>query len=169
MQLSHRSEIDQVYQLGAVKTEKNQSSLTVKVELVNQTKTTIVTDTKIDTIKKRQPSTKPMRVSAKITARNLCALDWQSNGHQKEPASVFACYWNGLSKTDTKRCTSAKQLLSSNQLESVLPATMWSSGWRDWRDWQARRSEQQYPTPSPDDSDTILTLAIPIDILICPY
>ncbi|KAG2357065.1 hypothetical protein BDR07DRAFT_1463714 [Suillus spraguei] len=86
-----------------------------QVELVNQTKTTIVTDTKIDTIKKHQPSTKPMRVSAKITAQNLCALDWQSNDHQKEPASVFACYWNGLSKTDKEvyKCKAATQLKSA--------------------------------------------------------
>ncbi|KAG1908523.1 uncharacterized protein F5891DRAFT_1180043 [Suillus fuscotomentosus] len=49
---------------------------------------------------KQQPSTKPMRVSPKITARNLCALEWQSNGNQKEPASVFATYWNGLSTAD---------------------------------------------------------------------
>ncbi|KAG1817426.1 hypothetical protein EV424DRAFT_1540388 [Suillus variegatus] len=57
-------------------------------------------DSKPDAIKKRQPSTKPMRVSFKITARNLCALEWQSNGHQKEPASVFATYWNRLPTAD---------------------------------------------------------------------
>ncbi|KAG2356740.1 hypothetical protein BDR07DRAFT_1612917 [Suillus spraguei] len=100
---------------ASVPSSDHVASLTVKVELVNQTKTTIVTDTKIDTIKKRQPSTKPMRVSAKITARNLCALGWQSNGHQKEPASVFACYWNGLSKTDKEvyKCKAATQLKSA--------------------------------------------------------
>ncbi|KAG1890748.1 uncharacterized protein F5891DRAFT_986788 [Suillus fuscotomentosus] len=53
-------------------------------------------DSKPDAIKKQQLSTKPMRVSPKITARNICALKWQSNGNQKEPASVFATYWNGL-------------------------------------------------------------------------
>ncbi|KAG1803404.1 uncharacterized protein BJ212DRAFT_1395978, partial [Suillus subaureus] len=66
------------------------------MELVNAN----TIDSKADAIKKRQPSTKPMRVSPKITARNLCALEWQSNGHQKEPASVFATYWNRLSTAD---------------------------------------------------------------------
>ncbi|KAG1869609.1 hypothetical protein F4604DRAFT_1927004 [Suillus subluteus] len=79
------------------------ASLSVKMELVavthaEQTKPTI--DSKPDAIKKRQLSTKPMRVSLKITAQNLCALEWQSNGNQKEPASVFATYWNGLSTAD---------------------------------------------------------------------
>ncbi|KAG2108685.1 uncharacterized protein F5147DRAFT_760907 [Suillus discolor] len=46
---------------------------------------------------------------------NLCALDWQSNGHQKEPASVFAFYWNGLSKADKEvyKCKAAAQLKSA--------------------------------------------------------
>ncbi|KAG2032719.1 hypothetical protein BDR03DRAFT_1014967 [Suillus americanus] len=91
------------------------ASLAVKVELVNHTKTTIAIDAKPDTIKKRQPSTKPMRVSAKITAQNLCALDWQSDSHQKEPASVFASYWNGLSKADKEvyKCKADAQLKSA--------------------------------------------------------
>ncbi|KAG1835387.1 hypothetical protein F4604DRAFT_782267 [Suillus subluteus] len=54
--------------------------------------------------KTHQPSVKPMRIGTKVTPRNLCALDWQSNGHQKEPASVFATYWNGLSNTDKELC-----------------------------------------------------------------
>ncbi|KAG1814333.1 uncharacterized protein BJ212DRAFT_1482077 [Suillus subaureus] len=91
------------------------ASLAVKVEFVNHTKTTIVIDAKPDTIKKRQPSTKPMRVSAKITAQNLCTLNWQSDGHQKEPASVFASYWNGLSKADKEvyKCKADAQLKSA--------------------------------------------------------
>ncbi|KAG1762074.1 hypothetical protein EDD22DRAFT_1029275 [Suillus occidentalis] len=76
------------------------ASLAVKAELINQSSTTIEMKAHPNTIKKRQPSTKPMRVSSKITARNLCAVEWQSNGHQKEPASVFATFWNGLSTTD---------------------------------------------------------------------
>ncbi|KAG1782872.1 hypothetical protein EV702DRAFT_1040695 [Suillus placidus] len=76
------------------------ASLAVKAKLINQSITTIVIKSNPNTIKKRQPSTKPMRVSSKITAWNLCALEWQSNGHQKEPASVFATYWNSLSSTD---------------------------------------------------------------------
>ncbi|KAG1826390.1 hypothetical protein EV424DRAFT_1643316 [Suillus variegatus] len=35
-----------------------------------------------------------------ITAWNLCALKQQSNGHQKEPASVFVTYWNRLPTVD---------------------------------------------------------------------
>ncbi|KAG2084655.1 hypothetical protein BD769DRAFT_1646209 [Suillus cothurnatus] len=137
---------------SSIPSSTHTASLAVKVELVNCPKTTIAIDAKPDTIKKRQPSTKPMRVSTKITARNLCALNWQSNGHQKEPASVFASYWNGLSKADKEvyKCKADAQVsathhilshttltvlfYSSNQLESVLLATMWSSGWRDWWD-----------------------------------
>ncbi|KAG1799079.1 uncharacterized protein BJ212DRAFT_1488461 [Suillus subaureus] len=84
------------------------ASLAVKMELVNAN----TIDSKADAIKKRQPSTKPMRVSPKIMARNLCALEWQSNGHQKEPASVFATYWNRLSTADKElyKCKAAVQL-----------------------------------------------------------
>ncbi|KAG1758013.1 hypothetical protein EDB19DRAFT_1822924 [Suillus lakei] len=84
------------------------SSLAVKMELLAP-------------IKKRQPSTKPMRVSPKITARNLCALKWQSNGHQREPASIFAIFWNGLSSTDKEayKCKVVQQLQSAG-----LPATV---------------------------------------------
>ncbi|KAG1894032.1 uncharacterized protein F5891DRAFT_1195723 [Suillus fuscotomentosus] len=86
-----------------ISSSSDSASLAVKMELVGvthaeQTKPTI--NSKPDAIKKRQPSTKPMRVSPKITARNLCALEWQSNGNQKEPASIFATYWNGLSTAD---------------------------------------------------------------------
>ncbi|KAG2156905.1 uncharacterized protein EDB93DRAFT_1335331 [Suillus bovinus] len=83
--------------------DTNTASLAVKMELLVATPTEptpSAINSKAQPAKKRQPSTKPMRVSSKITARNLCALEWQSNGHQKEPASVFATYWNGLSKTD---------------------------------------------------------------------
>ncbi|KAG2069993.1 hypothetical protein BDR04DRAFT_1118670 [Suillus decipiens] len=52
------------------------TSLATKVELMATTP--IMIDLKNDIIKKRQPSMKPMRVSAKITAQNLCAFDWQS-------------------------------------------------------------------------------------------
>ncbi|KAG1887468.1 uncharacterized protein F5891DRAFT_1199872 [Suillus fuscotomentosus] len=83
--------------------DTNAASLAVKMELLVATPTEPIPgaiNSKAQPAKKRQPSTKPMRVSSKITARNLCALEWQSNGHQKEPASVFATYWNSLSKTD---------------------------------------------------------------------
>ncbi|KAG2126249.1 uncharacterized protein EDB93DRAFT_1341140 [Suillus bovinus] len=83
--------------------DTNAASLAVKMELLVATPTEptpSAINSKAQPAKKRQPSTKPMRVSSKITARNLCALEWQSNSHQKEPASVFATYWNGLSKTD---------------------------------------------------------------------
>ncbi|KAG2127537.1 uncharacterized protein EDB93DRAFT_1332676 [Suillus bovinus] len=83
--------------------DTNAASLAVKMELLVATPmepTPSAINSKAQPAKKRQLSTKPMRVSSKIMARNLCALEWQSNGHQKEPASVFATYWNGLSKTD---------------------------------------------------------------------
>ncbi|KAG1819727.1 uncharacterized protein BJ212DRAFT_1478964 [Suillus subaureus] len=84
------------------------ASLAVKMELVNAN----TIDLKADAIKKRQPSTKPMCVSPKIMAQNLCALEWQSNGHQKEPASVFTTYWNRLSTADKElyKCKAAVQL-----------------------------------------------------------
>ncbi|KAG1779799.1 hypothetical protein EV702DRAFT_1043681 [Suillus placidus] len=101
------------------------ASLATKVELVEanhaaeQTKTMITIDSKCDTIKKRQPSTKPMRVGAKITPQNLCALEWQLNGHQREPANIFATYWNGLSKADKEvyKSKAAAQLTSSGQAQ----------------------------------------------------
>ncbi|KAG1894660.1 uncharacterized protein F5891DRAFT_1194963 [Suillus fuscotomentosus] len=86
-----------------ISSSSDSASLAVKMELVGVThaeQTKPMIDLKPDAIKKQQPSTKPMRVSPKITARNLCALKWQSNGIQKEPASVFATYWNGLSTAD---------------------------------------------------------------------
>ncbi|KAG2348245.1 hypothetical protein BDR05DRAFT_944405 [Suillus weaverae] len=80
------------------------ASLAVKVELLAADKkpTPIMINLKgrPEAIKKHQPSMKPMRVSTNITAQNLCALDWQMNGHQRDPASVFVMYWNGLSNTD---------------------------------------------------------------------
>ncbi|KAG1720858.1 uncharacterized protein EDB91DRAFT_1088673 [Suillus paluster] len=89
----------------------NAASLIVKVELVgathtNQMKSTIVIDLKPDIITKCQLSTKPMRVSAKITGQNF---------HQKEPMTVFASYWNGLSKADKElyKCKAAAQLKSA--------------------------------------------------------
>ncbi|KAG2133408.1 hypothetical protein BD769DRAFT_1774591 [Suillus cothurnatus] len=78
--------------------DANAASLAVKMELMAANPPGPIPSTinsKAQPAKKRQPSTKPMRVSLKIMARNLCALDWQSNGHQKEPASIFATYWNG--------------------------------------------------------------------------
>ncbi|KAG2110469.1 hypothetical protein BD769DRAFT_1392274 [Suillus cothurnatus] len=63
------------------------SSLSVKKELL------VPAPTK----KVRQPSAKPMRIGTKVTPRNFCALDWQANCHQCEPASAFALYWNDLS------------------------------------------------------------------------
>ncbi|KAG1802827.1 uncharacterized protein HD556DRAFT_1332641 [Suillus plorans] len=59
--------------------------------------------------KAHQPSVKPMRIGTKVTPRNLCTLDWQVNGHQREPASASALYWNNLS-TNVKevRATSGK-------------------------------------------------------------
>ncbi|KAG2131897.1 hypothetical protein BD769DRAFT_1722069 [Suillus cothurnatus] len=95
------------------------ASLAVKAELVNQANTAIMIEAKPNTTKKRQPSMKPMRVSSKITARNLCALEWQLNDHQKEPASVFATYWNGLSNTDKEvyKRKAALQLNSAGPTE----------------------------------------------------
>ncbi|KAG2337404.1 hypothetical protein BDR05DRAFT_1005042 [Suillus weaverae] len=99
------------------------ASLAVKVELlaVDKKPTPIMIDLngRPKAIKKRQPSTKPMRVSAKITARNLCALDWQMNGHQRDPASVFAMYWNGLSNTDKQvyKHKAVLQLTSSGAVQ----------------------------------------------------
>ncbi|KAG1750833.1 hypothetical protein EDB19DRAFT_1904224 [Suillus lakei] len=84
------------------------SSLAVKMELLAP-------------IKKRQPSTKPMPMSPKITAWNLCALEWQSNSHQREPASIFAIFWNGLSSTDKE----AYKRKAVQQLQSAgLPAAV---------------------------------------------
>ncbi|KAG0693484.1 hypothetical protein DFH29DRAFT_1007261 [Suillus ampliporus] len=101
------------------------SSLAVKMELLaaNPAKSNPpnTIDSKAQPIKKRQPSTKPMRVSSKITAWNLCALEWQSNGHQKEPASIFAIFWNGLSSTDKE----AYKRKAVQQLHSAgLPAAV---------------------------------------------
>ncbi|KAG2345644.1 hypothetical protein BDR05DRAFT_1013609 [Suillus weaverae] len=48
----------------------------------------------------------------------LCALNWQNNGHQKQPASVFVLYWNSLAATakeDYKRKATA-QLSSTSTL-----------------------------------------------------
>ncbi|KAG1794481.1 uncharacterized protein BJ212DRAFT_1490081 [Suillus subaureus] len=95
------------------------ASLAVKTELVNQASAAIVIEEKANTIKKHQPSMKPMRVSFKITAQNLCTLDWQSNSHQKELASVFATYWNSLSKTNKEvyKRKAALQLNSAGPTE----------------------------------------------------
>ncbi|KAG1758719.1 hypothetical protein EDD22DRAFT_956580 [Suillus occidentalis] len=67
----------------------------------------------------RPLSSKPMCVSPKITAWNLCALEWQSNGHQKELASVFAAYWNRLPTADKElyKHKAAVQLASSAQAQ----------------------------------------------------
>ncbi|KAG1800565.1 uncharacterized protein BJ212DRAFT_1305260 [Suillus subaureus] len=104
-----------------VQLNTNAVSLAVTVELVGTTHTEqmktmiVVSDLKPNSIKKHQPSTKPMWVSPKITVRNLCALNWQSNGHQKEPATIFASYWNGLCKADKEiyKCKAAVQLKSA--------------------------------------------------------
>ncbi|KAG1792343.1 uncharacterized protein HD556DRAFT_1482047 [Suillus plorans] len=85
------------------------ASLSVKKELL------VPAPTK----KTRQPSVKPMRIGTKVTPRNLCALDWQANGHQREPASAFALYWNSLStsiKEEYKRKATA-QISSSSTLQ----------------------------------------------------
>ncbi|KAG1900237.1 uncharacterized protein F5891DRAFT_1188937 [Suillus fuscotomentosus] len=86
-----------------ISSSSDSASLAVKMELVGVThveQMKPMIDSKPDAIKKQQPSTKPMRVSPKITARNLCALEWQSNSNQKEPVSIFTTYWNGLSTAD---------------------------------------------------------------------
>ncbi|KAG1796664.1 uncharacterized protein HD556DRAFT_1306860 [Suillus plorans] len=96
----------------------NATSLALKKELV-------ATDSELhkpEPPKKRQPSSKPMRVTANVTARNLCALDWQQNGNQTEPACVFAAYWNKLSNADKeayKRKAAAACLNSSSSAQSV--------------------------------------------------
>ncbi|KAG1869618.1 hypothetical protein F4604DRAFT_1927021 [Suillus subluteus] len=64
-----------------------------------------------------------MRIGTKVTPRNLCALDWQANGHQCEPASVFALYWNNLStsiKEEYKQKATA-QVSSSSTLQGGIP------------------------------------------------
>ncbi|KAG2335349.1 hypothetical protein BDR05DRAFT_1063874 [Suillus weaverae] len=63
------------------------ASLSVKRELL------VAAPTK----KTHQPSVKPMHIGTKVTPHNLCALNWQAKGHQREPASAFALYWNNLS------------------------------------------------------------------------
>ncbi|KAG1907555.1 uncharacterized protein F5891DRAFT_1180564 [Suillus fuscotomentosus] len=95
------------------------ASLAVKAELINQASTTIETKVHPNMIKKCQPSTKPMCMSSKIMARNFCAIEWQSNGHQKEPVSIFATYWNGLSSTNKEvyKCKAALQLNSAGTTE----------------------------------------------------
>ncbi|KAG2133101.1 hypothetical protein BD769DRAFT_1386262 [Suillus cothurnatus] len=95
------------------------ASLAVKAEFINQASTTIETKVRPNTIKKRQPSMKPMHVSSKIMAWNLCTVEWQSNGHQKEPASIFATYWNGLSSTNKEvyKRKAALQLNSAGTTE----------------------------------------------------
>ncbi|KAG2061615.1 hypothetical protein BDR06DRAFT_966529 [Suillus hirtellus] len=84
------------------------ASLAVKAELINQASTTIEMKARPNTIKKRQPSMKPMHMSSKIMAH-----------HQKEPASIFATYWNGLSSTDKKvyKRKAALQLNSAGTTE----------------------------------------------------
>ncbi|KAG2068874.1 hypothetical protein BDR04DRAFT_1119480 [Suillus decipiens] len=57
-----------------------------------------------------QPSVRPMCIGMKVTPCNLCALNWQAKGHQHEPASAFALYWNNLS-------TSIKEISSSSTLQ----------------------------------------------------
>ncbi|KAG1890307.1 hypothetical protein F4604DRAFT_1914851 [Suillus subluteus] len=67
---------------------------------------------------KHQPSLKSMRVGPKITPRNICTLDWQKNGHQREPASAFALYWDNLStsmKAEYKSKATAQARSSSTQ------------------------------------------------------
>lgn len=95
------------------------TSLAIKTELVAATDNTMkATKAKAagESTKKRQPSVKPMRVSKNITARNICALDWQANGHQREPASAFALYWINLSASikeeyKTKTATRVSMIL----------------------------------------------------------
>ncbi|KAG1733466.1 hypothetical protein EDB19DRAFT_1911602 [Suillus lakei] len=102
-----------------VQSSADAASLATKVELVAATPVTI--DSKNNIIKKHQLSMKPMCVSAKITARNLCTFDWQSNGHQKEPMSAFMTYWNGLSKADKEvyKCKATAQLKSCGIVGTV--------------------------------------------------
>ncbi|KAG2348631.1 hypothetical protein BDR05DRAFT_996002 [Suillus weaverae] len=88
-----------------ISSSSDSASLAVKMELVGMTHTEHtkpMINSKLDVIKKRQPSTKLMCVSPKITVWNLCTLEWQSKGNQKEPASVFTTYWNGMSTADDK-------------------------------------------------------------------
>ncbi|KAG2071517.1 hypothetical protein BDR04DRAFT_1154445, partial [Suillus decipiens] len=102
--------------------DTNTASLAVEMELLVATHPEPIPgmiNLKAQPAKKHQPSTKPMCVSSKITAWNLCALKWQSNGHQKEPASAFATYWNGLSKTNKEvyKHKAALQLSSAGPTE----------------------------------------------------
>ncbi|KAG1794480.1 uncharacterized protein BJ212DRAFT_1306864 [Suillus subaureus] len=137
------------------------ASLAVKTELVNQASAAIVIEEKANTIKKHQPSMKPMRVSFKITAHKVNTIilgifaplignqtairkNWQAS--LQPTGTVY--------QRPTKRYTSAKQLYSSTQLDllkGVVPVMMQMrsneqihggmvvAGWRDggmagWRD-----------------------------------
>ncbi|KAG2058054.1 hypothetical protein BDR06DRAFT_968971 [Suillus hirtellus] len=117
-----------------ISSSSDSASLAVKMELIGvthtkQTKPTI--NSKPDAIKKQQPSTKPMRISPKITAWNLCTLEWQSNGNQKEPASVFATYWNGLPTADKELY---KHKVSVQDWFKWTTTTMTRGHMAEWRD-----------------------------------
>ncbi|KAG2348564.1 hypothetical protein BDR05DRAFT_527547 [Suillus weaverae] len=47
---------------------------------------------------------------------NLCALDWQAKGHQREPASAFALYWNNLSASIKEVCATSQTPSRANAL-----------------------------------------------------
>ncbi|KAG2031805.1 hypothetical protein BDR03DRAFT_1028078 [Suillus americanus] len=114
-------------------------SLAVETELVNQASAAIMIKEKANTIKKCQPSTKPMHQGYYYYSRNLYAHDWQSNSHQKEPASIFTTYWNGLSKTNKEvyKCKAALQgaVLVMTQMRSngQIRGGMVKAGWWDGR------------------------------------
>lgn len=87
------------------------ASLAVKMESVATENT--ITKT-VNTIS----NTQPVKAGPKITPRNICALDWQKNGHQREPASAFALYWDNLStsmKEEYKSKATAQARSSSTQ------------------------------------------------------
>ncbi|KAG2337295.1 hypothetical protein BDR05DRAFT_952743 [Suillus weaverae] len=69
---------------------------------------------------------KPMQVTANITVQNLCALDWQQNGNQTEPACAFAAYWNKLSNSDKdvyKQKAAAAHLNSASSSAQSVPGS----------------------------------------------
>ncbi|KAG1770999.1 hypothetical protein EDD22DRAFT_842979 [Suillus occidentalis] len=83
-----------------------------------------------------------MDMSPKITVRNLCALEWQSNGHQKEPASAFATYWNRLPAAD-KELYKSKAAVEDGL---TLTITRMNSGRRDGGGGGMADRAQRYPT-----------------------
>ncbi|KAG1769905.1 hypothetical protein EV702DRAFT_1202686 [Suillus placidus] len=59
-----------------------------------------------------------------LISSNICALDWQKDGHQREPASAFALYWNNLS-TSMKEEYKSKATAQAHSSSTQQAAIMW--------------------------------------------